>query len=147
MTGGSNGTGKNSANISAKQSVTTTKKLSTSTLSPSTNVNSNPSNPSNLSNPSNPTSNHSNKANQNTNISSPKNNQNSISDEYQGISYKSSKITPIKTVDLCEEKTEIQKKKSIEKDFRVKYKTEQCKFYEVNKECKYGDNVRFFCDK
>jgi hypothetical protein len=74
-------------------------------------------------------------------LTSPKNKNNQITlDEYQGISYKSSKITPVKTVDLYEDKQEI-KKKSIEKDFRIKYKTEQCKFYQVNKECKFGDNV------
>lgn len=27
-------------------------------------------------------------------------------------------------------------------DFKVKYKTEKCKFYDIYKECKYGDNVR-----
>ncbi len=82
---------------------------------------------------SNPTSN----SNKNL-ISSPISGQGS-SDEYQGISYKTS-IAPIKTVDLFEEKPE-GKKKSIEKDFRIKYKTEKCKFYEVNMDCKYGDNV------
>jgi hypothetical protein len=66
------------------------------------------------------------------------------SDEYQGISYKSSLIspTPVKTVHLCEEIKD--KKISIDKDFRIKYKTEQCKFFEVNKDCKYGDNVKLF---
>lgn len=82
---------------------------------------------------SNPTSN----SNKNL-ISSPVSGQGSA-DEYQGISYKTS-IAPIKTVDLFEEKPE--KKKSIEKDFRIKYKTEKCKFYEVNMDCKYGDNVK-----
>ncbi len=27
-------------------------------------------------------------------------------------------------------------------DFKLKYKTEKCKFWELDKECKYGDNVR-----
>ena len=26
------------------------------------------------------------------------------------------------------------------KDFKIKYKTELCKFYEINGQCKYGDN-------
>ncbi len=26
-------------------------------------------------------------------------------------------------------------------DFKAKYKTELCKFWEINKTCKYGDNV------
>lgn len=74
-------------------------------------------------------------------------NQNSVlstqihDDEYQGLSYKSAKATTIKS--SIEEKPETPgKKKSIEKDFRVKYKTEKCKFYETNKECKFGENVK-----
>jgi butyrate response factor 1 len=35
------------------------------------------------------------------------------------------------------------KKKSVDSDFRAKYKTEICKFWGLNKECRYGDNVRF----
>jgi hypothetical protein len=31
---------------------------------------------------------------------------------------------------------------SKQNDFRVKYKTEICKYWEVNKECKFGDSVR-----
>jgi hypothetical protein len=62
-------------------------------------------------------------------------------EEYQGLSYKCTKTNPIKS--SIEEKLETPvKKKSIEKDFRVKYKTEKCKFYETNKECKFGENVR-----
>ncbi len=70
-------------------------------------------------------------------------------DEYQGLSYKTNKATPVKTVDLhpeCKSETKVDqpvKKKSIERDFRIKYKTEKCKFYETNKECKFGDNVSF----
>lgn len=29
-------------------------------------------------------------------------------------------------------------------DFKVKYKTEKCKFWDLYKECKYGDNVRSY---
>ena len=32
-------------------------------------------------------------------------------------------------------------KKSVDVDFRQKYKTEICKFWELNKECRYGNNV------
>ncbi len=35
----------------------------------------------------------------------------------------------------------LMKKKSIDADFRAKYKTEICKFWGVNKDCRYGDNV------
>jgi len=33
------------------------------------------------------------------------------------------------------------KKQSIDSDFRAKYKTEICKFWALNKDCRYGDNV------
>lgn len=33
---------------------------------------------------------------------------------------------------------------NIQSDFRKKFKTEICKFYELDKECKYGDKVMFF---
>ena len=33
-------------------------------------------------------------------------------------------------------------KKSIEMDFKIKYKTEKCKFWEINETCKFGDNVK-----
>jgi hypothetical protein len=29
-------------------------------------------------------------------------------------------------------------------DFKVKYKTEICKFWDINKTCKFGDNVRIY---
>ena len=38
----------------------------------------------------------------------------------------------------------LQKKKSVDSDFRAKYKTEICKFWGVNKECRYGDSVYKF---
>jgi hypothetical protein len=31
--------------------------------------------------------------------------------------------------------------KTSEKDFRIKYKTEICKFWELNNKCKFGDKV------
>jgi hypothetical protein len=63
-----------------------------------------------------------------------------LNEEYNGLSYKSAKVmTPRKQG--VEEKVEPVKKKSIEKDFRIKYKTEKCKFFENSKECKFGDNV------
>ena len=37
-----------------------------------------------------------------------------------------------------------QPKKNSEVDFRVKYKTEKCKFWEINKTCKFGEGVSFF---
>ncbi len=62
-------------------------------------------------------------------------------EEYEGLSYKASKATPIN-----DEKEESCQKKSIDKDFRVKYKTEQCKFYGMNKECKFGESVNKYFD-
>ena len=38
-------------------------------------------------------------------------------------------------------------KKSIELDFKIKYKTEKCKFWEINQTCKFGDNVKFIFTK
>ena len=75
------------------------------------------------------------------------------SDEYQGLTYKTVKQPLIKCVDLTEpldknEKTEVtvptKKKSSADNDYRIKYKTEKCKFWELNKECKFGDNVNNF---
>jgi hypothetical protein len=86
----------------------------------------------------------------NTQMISPKND---IQDEYQGLSYlngKNSFKSPCRSEDtnITEDNLttspnaiSLQKKKSGESDFRVKYKTEKCKFWELNKVCKYGDNV------
>lgn len=35
-------------------------------------------------------------------------------------------------------------KKSLELDFKIKYKTEKCKYWEINQTCKFGDSVRKF---
>lgn len=35
-------------------------------------------------------------------------------------------------------------KKNSEMDFRVKYKTEKCKFWEINQTCKFGEGVSKF---
>ena len=34
------------------------------------------------------------------------------------------------------------RKKSLELDFKIKYKTEKCKFWEINQTCKFGDSVK-----
>ena len=70
------------------------------------------------------------------------------------ISYKFSKKSPI-VDEVSQEKQEIIEngdtenktfstgnKKSSD-DYRTKFKTEKCKFYEVNKECKFGESVIF----
>lgn len=72
-------------------------------------------------------------------------------EEYKDISYLNNSnylVSPNKSDETnCTEVEEsnvtrsILKKKSIDGDFRVKYKTEICKFWELNKMCKYGDNV------
>jgi hypothetical protein len=74
-------------------------------------------------------------------------------DEYEELSYKCSKATPISSKpDVSDDNTDTNgdnppKKKSFEKDFRVKYKTEKCKFFELNRECKYKDNVLYILNK
>jgi hypothetical protein len=67
-------------------------------------------------------------------------NMESIYEEYEGLSYKKSSSTPVKEITL-----ETRKKSSgeKEKDFRAKFKTEKCKYFETNKECKFGTNVFF----
>jgi hypothetical protein len=82
-------------------------------------------------------------------------------DEYHGLSYLNNKmnnnnlISPTRSdetnVSMVSENdkesnyngVKMQKKKSMEKDgdFRAKYKTEICKFFMLNKECRYGNNV------
>ena len=65
--------------------------------------------------------------------SSPVNSKNN--DEYNNLSYKTNSNTPI----IIKDKKET--KKFTDNDFRAKYKTEICKFWQVHKNCKYGDNV------
>lgn len=54
-----------------------------------------------------------------------------LSDEYSELSFLNNLN--------CE--TNKNNKKSVEYDFRNKYKTEKCKFWEINKSCKFGDGV------
>ena len=66
------------------------------------------------------------------------NNMESIYEEYEELSYKKSSSTPVK------ENTQEPRKRSSgekDKDFRAKYKTEKCKYFESNKECKFGTSV------
>jgi hypothetical protein len=70
-------------------------------------------------------------------------------DEYQGLSYLNQKSSPIRSEDTNvtendNDPNKAAKKKSIDIDFRMKYKTEICKFWELNKECRYGNNVIIF---
>jgi len=44
-------------------------------------------------------------------------------------------------IDIDNDVTRSVNKKSVDADFRQKYKTEICKFWELNKECRYGNNV------
>jgi hypothetical protein len=65
-------------------------------------------------------------------------NMESIYEEYEELSYKKSSSTPVK------ENTQEPRKRSSgekDKDFRAKYKTEKCKYFESNKECKFGTSV------
>ena len=61
-------------------------------------------------------------------------------EEYMGLSYLANKETPLSPE--AEPQPQAKKRKSGEKDFRTKYKTEKCKFWELNGECKFGDNVK-----
>lgn len=68
--------------------------------------------------------------------------------EYQGLSYKANKPTPISVkapkkheLDVNTSTTATKRKSSDIVDFRAKYKTEKCKFWEINQQCKFADNV------
>ena len=85
----------------------------------------------------------------NTNLSTPENK----------IDFISTTITPIKTIEDYEEQeiispsvynkfTPTSKKQQAmpqqlnkKEDFKLKFKTEICKFFQLNKSCKFGDNV------
>lgn len=67
-------------------------------------------------------------------------------EEYQGLSYLNNKLSPNRSDDtnVTDNDNDINKsakKKSVEVDYRMKYKTEICKFWELNKDCRYGNNV------
>ena len=62
-----------------------------------------------------------------------------IEDEYSGLSYN-------KNIEIeIDKKSEKKKKKKSgdTKDFRTKWKTEICHYWEMNNYCKYGDNCAF----
>lgn len=66
----------------------------------------------------------------------------SSNEEYQGLSYKAGLKTPVKGVGLQEDLPVQTKKRSADTaDFRIKYKTEKCKFWELGKLCRYGEKV------
>jgi hypothetical protein len=79
-----------------------------------------------------------------------------LNEEYYGLAYNRGAMSPTNSeeTNLSEENREVSftsqgqgqtllpKKKSIDGDFRAKYKTEICKFWAFNKQCRYGDNVR-----
>ena len=81
---------------------------------------------------------------ENSNFIRPQN-KNNLPEEYSGLSYLSqSNSNSISNPNGNYQNSEQTKgKKSLELDFRVKYKTEKCKFWEINQTCKFGDNVRF----
>jgi hypothetical protein len=72
--------------------------------------------------------------NSNSKLNSPINN----NDEYTGLSYKNNSNTSIR-IKECKENEG--KKKLNDNGFRIKYKTEICKYWEVHKTCTYGDTV------
>ncbi len=72
------------------------------------------------------------------NIYDKNNNNNNTQNEYNDLSYLRNKNSP-----NLNQNPEISKvKKSIELDFKIKYKTEKCKFWEINQTCKFRDNVK-----
>lgn len=62
-------------------------------------------------------------------------------EEYIGLAYYQTASPDESTLDDFSNSSGM-KRKSTDGDFRAKYKTEICKFWELNKECRYGDNVR-----
>lgn len=59
-----------------------------------------------------------------------------LSDDYSGLSYL--------FMPNCETAGKINNnlKKCSDYDYRTKYKTEKCKYWEINKFCKFADNVK-----
>ncbi len=57
-----------------------------------------------------------------------------LSDEYSGLSYLN---MPNCETALANKGV----KKYSDYDYRAKYKTEKCKYWEINMSCKFGDNV------
>jgi len=58
-----------------------------------------------------------------------------LSDEYQELSYLNAT-----NCDTTVNNKNV--KKFSEYDYRKKYKTEKCKYWEINSTCKYGENVK-----
>ncbi len=58
------------------------------------------------------------------------------------LSYNCNRPTPNVKNKEPVKKNETERKYSIENDFRTKFKTEKCKFFELNKECKFRESVR-----
>ena len=63
---------------------------------------------------------------------------NNIEDEYINLSYKN-KTKLIPNSNIHNKKTE----NEYNNNFKIKFKTEICHFYEINKYCKYGENCAF----
>ncbi len=64
---------------------------------------------------------------------------NNIEEEYINLSYKNNKTKLIPNSNIHNKKTE----NEYNNNFRIKFKTEICHFYEINKFCKYGENCAF----
>ena len=60
-----------------------------------------------------------------------------LSDEYSGLSYLNAPN--------CDTSINVKNvKKFSDYDYRSKYKTEKCKYWEINSTCKYGDSVKIY---
>lgn len=61
-----------------------------------------------------------------------------FNDEYTNLA----SFTPNKIIQKKKSNNFIVKRTPDTKDFRIKWKTEICHYWEMHGECKYGDNVR-----
>ena len=64
-----------------------------------------------------------------------------LNDEYMDLSYKSNTATPLVKNKEQNKRNDPDRKYSMENDFRTKFKTERCKYYQLNKDCKFGESV------
>ena len=60
---------------------------------------------------------------------------------YSNIEYKSNNFTPNKKSSDDTTTDDDKNSRKIDNVFRVKYKTEICKFFELNNTCKFGNKV------
>lgn len=62
---------------------------------------------------------------------------------FDQANYNSNNLAPNNNLILLNTSNSVNVNNKKSNDFKLKYKTEKCKFWELYKECKYGDNVSF----